>query len=95
MGTPTGKYDLTLEDAYLCGTSLSCPSQKEVEKMTKQRQMLVSRFREQMSHDDITKNLVGHLGNDQEMFMEDHMRQFKEIANVIRQNLAAQENILK
>lgn len=63
--------------------------------MTKQRQMLVSRFREQMSHDDITKNLVSHLGNDQEMFMEDHMRQFKEIANVIRQNLTAQENILK
>lgn len=63
--------------------------------MTKQRQMLVSQFREQMSHDDITKNLVGHLGNDQEMFMEDHMKQFKEIANVIRQNLTAQENILK
>ena len=62
--------------------------------MMKQRQVLVSRFREQMSHDDITKNLVGHLGNDQEVFMEDHMKQFKELATIIRQNLAAQDNIL-
>lgn len=69
--------------------------QKEVEKMTKQRQVLVSRFREQMSSDDITKNLVGHLGNDQEVFMEDHMKQFKELATIVRQNLAAQENILR
>ena len=68
--------------------------QKEVEKMTKQRQLLVTRFREQMSSDDITKNLVGHLGNDQEVFVEDHMKQFKELATIIRQNLTAQENIL-
>lgn len=48
-----------------------------------------------MSHDDITKNLVGHLGNDQEVFMEDHMKQFKELATIIRQNLTAQDNILR
>ena len=68
--------------------------QKEVEKMTKQRQTLVLRFREQLNHDDITKNLVGHLGNDQEVYMEDHMKHFKELATIIRQNLTAQENIL-
>ena len=62
--------------------------------MTKQRKTLMSRFREQMSHDDITKNLVGHLGNNQEVFLEDHMKQFKELASVVRQNLAAQDNIL-
>ena len=62
--------------------------------MRQQRLTLVSRFREQMSKDDITKNVVGHLGSDQESFLEEHMKQFKELASIIRQNLAAQENIL-
>ena len=83
-----------IELAEKCMDTFSFPFQKEVEKMAKQRQTLVSRFREQLSHDDITKNLVGHLGNDQEVFMEDHMKQFKELATIIRQNLTAQENIL-
>ena len=68
--------------------------QEEVDKMTQQRQVLVARFRQQMNSDDITKNLVGHLGNDHEVFLEDHLRQFKEVAAIIRQNLTAQENIL-
>ncbi|CAI8019869.1 Tyrosine-protein phosphatase non-receptor type 23 [Geodia barretti] len=67
---------------------------EEVDKMTQQRQVLVARFRQQMNSDDITKNLVGHLGNDHEVFLEDHLRQFKEVAAIIRQNLTAQENIL-
>ena len=71
-----------------------CSPQEEVEKMTRQRQTLVARFRQEMSGDDITRHLVGHLGSDQEVFLEEHMRQFKEVATTIRQNLTAQDNIL-
>ena len=83
---------------YVCGNHSSSWSifslQEEVDKMTRQRHNLVSQFREQMTRDDITKNLVGHLDSDKDSFMEDRMRQFKELASVIRHNLSAQENIL-
>ena len=47
-----------------------------------------------MSSDDITKNLVGHVGVEADSFIEEHMKRHKEVAEIIRQNLAAQDNIL-
>lgn len=62
--------------------------------MKKQRSMLLARLREQISSDDITKVLIGHLGIDQDTFIDEHMKKHREIVDVIRQNLAAQDKIL-
>jgi len=56
--------------------------------------MLLARLREQISSDDITKVLIGHLGVDQDTFIDEHMKKHREIVDVIRQNLAAQDKIL-
>ena len=54
----------------------------------------MGQLREQISSDDITKNLVGHLGTETDSFMEEQMKRHKELSDVVRQNLAAQDNIL-
>lgn len=56
--------------------------------------MLVGQLREQINGDDITKTMVGHLGSDKEAFISEHMKRHRELADIIRQNLAAQDNIL-
>ncbi len=56
--------------------------------------MLLTQLREQVNNDDITKNLVGHLGSEADTFIEDRMKRHKDVAEIIRQNLTAQENIL-
>jgi len=66
----------------------------KVDQMKKQRSMLLARLREQISNDDITKVLIGHLGVDQDTFIDEHMKKHREIVDVIRQNLAAQDKIL-
>lgn len=68
--------------------------QGKIEKMKQQRRMLIGQLREQINSDDITKTMVGHLGSDKEVFISDHMKRHRELADIIRQNLAAQENIL-
>ena len=68
--------------------------QAKVQEMTSQRRMLLTQLREQMNSDDITKNLVGHLGTEADTFIEDRMKRHKDVAEIIRQNLLAQENIL-
>lgn len=63
--------------------------------MRQQRAMLMGQLRDQMNSDDITKTLVGHLGGaEQESIIEDHMKRHREIADIIRTNLSAQERIL-
>lgn len=62
--------------------------------MMTQRKMLIGQLREQMSADDITKNLVGHVGTEADTFIEEHMKRHREIADIVRKNLAAQDNIL-
>lgn len=59
-----------------------------------QRRMLLTQLREQVNKDDITKHLVGHLGSEADSFIEDRMKRHREVAEIIRQNLLAQENIL-
>ena len=65
-----------------------------MKEMTSQRRMLVAQLRDQMSNDDITKNLVGHIGNEADSFVEDRMKRHRDLAEIVRQNLVAQENIL-
>ena len=62
--------------------------------MQQQRKMLVGQLRDQINTDDITKHLVGHLGTEADTFIEEQMKKHKEVSEIIRQNLAAQENIL-
>ena len=62
--------------------------------MSAQRRMLHGQLRDQMNNDDITKNLVGRLGNEADSFIEEHMKRHRDLADILRQNLVAQENIL-
>ena len=62
--------------------------------MKKQRSSCLVRLREQISGDDITKTLIGHLGSDQSAFIEEHMKKHRDIVDIIRQNLTAQDKIL-
>ncbi len=62
--------------------------------MKKQRKALIGQLRDQINRDDITKTLIGHLGSDKEVFIDEQMRQHREIADIVRKNLEAQENIL-
>ena len=62
--------------------------------MQQQRKMLVGQLRDQINSDDITKNLVGHLGTESDAFIEEQMKKHKEVSDIIRQNLAAQDNVL-
>ena len=69
-------------------------SQAKIREMQQQRKMLVGQLRDQINSDDITKNLVGHLGTESDAFIEEQMKKHKEVSEIIRQNLAAQDNIL-
>ena len=62
--------------------------------MKMQRSTLLARLREQIGSDDITKVLIGHLGVDQDTFIDEHMKKHREVVDVIRQNLTAQDKIL-
>lgn len=62
--------------------------------MKMQRSSFLARLREQISGDDITKSLIGHLGSDQSAFIEEHMKKHCDVVDIIRQNLAAQDKIL-
>ena len=81
-------------DSIFTFRALLCLLKGKIDKMKRQRKMLVSQFRDQVNSDDITKTLVGHLGPDRQSFIDEQMAKHREIADIIRQNLAAQENIL-
>ncbi len=68
--------------------------QGKIEEMKKQRKALIGQLRDQINRDDITKTLIGHLGSDKEVFISEQMRQHREIADIVRKNLEAQEKIL-
>lgn len=66
--------------------------------MKQQRQLLVQKLRDQMKSDDITRELIGEMGSaggGQSTVMEEHLLPHRQVADLIRQNLSAQENILK
>ena len=80
-----------LSSGFYCMTILP---QGKIEEMKKQRKALIGQLRDQINRDDITKTLIGHLGSDKEVFISEQMRQHREIADIVRKNLEAQENIL-
>lgn len=63
--------------------------------MKKQRRALIGQLRDQINREDITKTLIGHLGADKEVFIDEQMKPHREIADIIRKNLDAQNNILR
>lgn len=63
--------------------------------MKEQRQLLVIQLRDQMSNANILHAMIGESNNTQDAVIEEHLQRPREMADVIRQNMAAQENILK
>ena len=66
--------------------------------MKQQRKQLVGKLREQMKSDDITRELIGEMssaGGGQDSVIEEHLQPHRQVAELIRQNLTAQENILR
>ncbi len=83
-----------MQESLACKNVLS-PAQGKIEEMKKQRRALIGQLRDQINRDDITKTLIGHLGADKELFIDEQMRPHREIADIIHKNLNAQNNILQ
>ncbi|XP_036357587.1 tyrosine-protein phosphatase non-receptor type 23 isoform X2 [Octopus sinensis] len=66
----------------------------KVDEMKSQRVMLEEQFRTKLQEDDITNVLVTQEANKQEIF-EEQLKKHDKTINLIEQNLAAQENILR
>ena len=53
----------------------------------------MTQLRDQINNDDITRLMIGEANQDS--IMEEHLAKHRDKADLIRQNLAAQDNILK
>ncbi|XP_044266202.1 tyrosine-protein phosphatase non-receptor type 23 [Tribolium madens] len=67
----------------------------KVEEMRNQRAMLWSQFREAVHKDDITSVLVTRKDQPLDQVFQQELEKHQELTNLIEQNIAAQENILK
>ncbi|XP_019849415.1 PREDICTED: tyrosine-protein phosphatase non-receptor type 23-like isoform X1 [Amphimedon queenslandica] len=67
----------------------------KVEEMKTQRQELLDQLRGQMNNDDILHAMIGESSSTQGAVIEEYLQKPKERADVIRQNLTAQDAILK
>ena len=67
----------------------------KVEEMRDQRTKLQEDFREQVMNDDITKKLVVHKDKGMPEIFEIELKKHEPSRKILRQNLLAQENILK
>ncbi|EFA03751.2 tyrosine-protein phosphatase non-receptor type 23 [Tribolium castaneum] len=67
----------------------------KVEEMRNQRAMLWSQFREAVHKDDITSVLVTRKDQPLDQVFQQELEKHHELTNLIEQNVAAQENILK
>ena len=63
--------------------------------MKSQRNMLAEKFRSEVMDDDITKKLVVHKGKEMDEIFDLELKKHEATRKVIRQNLAAQKNILQ
>lgn len=63
--------------------------------MKEQRHLLLTQLREQISRDDIVHVMIGENTSTQDAVIEEHLEKPREMADIIRQNLMAQDNILK
>ena len=69
--------------------------QSKVDEMKDQRELLVGQLRQQMNSDDILHVMIGETSNTQYTVIEEHIQKHRDMADIIRQNLYAQDNILK
>ena len=63
--------------------------------MKTQRQQLLDQLRGQMNGDNILHAMIGESSSTQGAVIEEYLQKPKEMADVIRQNLTAQDAILK
>ena len=63
--------------------------------MKTQRRQLLDQLRSQMNADDIVHAMIGESSTTQGGVIEEYLQKPKEKAEVIRQNLTAQDAILK
>lgn len=63
--------------------------------MRDQRETLVVQLRQQMNSDDILHVMIGETTNTQDNVIDEHIQKHRETADLIRQNLSAQDNVLK
>lgn len=63
--------------------------------MKSQRQQLIDQLRSQMSNDNILHAMIGESASSQGSVIDEYLQKPREMADTIRQNLTAQDNILK
>ena len=66
-----------------------------MEGMKQQRAQLMRQLREQIGSDDITRVIIGESSSNQDSVFEEHLQKHRDSADIIRQNLSAQDNILR
>lgn len=67
----------------------------KVEEMKQQRLMLANQLRESICQDDITRQVVTYTGECLQTLFQQELQKHQRYVQLIEQNLAAQENILK
>ncbi|CAF0888609.1 unnamed protein product [Adineta steineri] len=68
---------------------------EKIETMKKQREMLVNDFRKKIHDDDITKLVLMQRQENHKPLFSDQVKKHEELVNIIKQNCAAQDNILQ
>ncbi|KAH9498601.1 Tyrosine-protein phosphatase non-receptor type 23 [Bulinus truncatus] len=68
---------------------------QKVSEMKDQRKLLVDQFREKIHNDDITNVLVTQEVTDKDAVFKEQLKKHDQIVTYIRQNLSAQDNILR
>ena len=63
--------------------------------MKQQRALLVTQLRDHMNSDDITRVMIGESPTNQDSVIQDHLQKHRQVADIIRQNLTAQDNVLR
>ena len=63
--------------------------------MRQQRVTLTQQLRDQIGEDDITRVIIGELSTNRDALFDEYLQKHRAIADIIRQNLSAQDNILR
>ena len=66
-----------------------------MDEMKQQRALLVTQLRDHMNSDDITRVMIGESPTNQDSVIQDHLQKHRQVADIIRQNLTAQDNVLR
>ena len=67
----------------------------KVDEMKNQRGMLAEKFRQEVMEDDITKKLVVHEGKEMAEIFDIELQKHEATRKLVKQNMAAQKNILQ